>query len=96
MSLEQNISIMQKQLDNLQKLVIKLHGLIVTQGQGETKVVEKPVIVPVRNLSQEQMYFAYAKQKLTIQQIIELSGHKFSEEQIKNKIMKEHNKYEHI
>nr|WP_308624603.1 hypothetical protein [uncultured Eisenbergiella sp.] len=96
MSIEQNLSTIQKELDNLQKMVIKLHSLIVTQQRGEIQIVEKAVIVPVKNLTQEQMYFAYTKQKLTIQQIAELSGHKFSEEQIKSKILKEHTKYEHI
>ncbi|OIZ62715.1 hypothetical protein BLA28_20180 [Eisenbergiella tayi] len=98
MSIEQQINGLGKQIADLQKVVANLNKLIMAISKNSQKVmeIEKPVIVPVKNVTQEQLYFAFTRQKLSLPQLMELSGHKFSEEQIKNKLIKEHTKYEHI
>lgn len=86
MSPQQQLEILTKQLENLQKIMMNVQRLVAMK-QGNGKEVYK--IVPVLNISQEQIFYAYAVQHMNLSQIVELSGGKYSEQQIAAKIEKE-------
>lgn len=87
MSPQQQLDIIAKQLENLQKVTMNIQRLVAIKPGNGGKVAFK--IVPVVNISQEQIFYAYAVQHMSLSQIVELSGGKYSEQQIAAKIEKE-------
>lgn len=80
----------EQRLDAIQKMLYQTDVLLsrIVSGTSAVKVVHDPVIVPVRNITMEQIYWAYKEQHLNVRQIMELSGGKYDEKQIVEKIKK--------
>ena len=83
MTVEQNLELLQKRLYDIE---LKLARII--NGTSAVKVIREPVIVPVKNITMEQIYWAYKEQHMNVRQIVELSGGKYDEKQIIEKIKK--------
>lgn len=83
MTMEQNLELLQKRLYEIE---LKLARII--NGTTAVKVIREPVIVPVKNITMEQIYWAYKEQHMNVRQIVELSGGKYDEKQIIEKIKK--------
>lgn len=81
---------MEQKIDALQKTVYGCQILLsrIVNGTSAVKVIREPVIIPVRNITMEQIYWAYKEQHLNVRQIMELSGNKYNEQQIIEKIKK--------
>lgn len=80
----------EQRLDALQKMIYQCQLLLtrISNGTSAVKVVHDPVIVPVKNITMEQIYWAYKEQHMSVRQIMELSGGKYDEKQIIEKIKK--------
>lgn len=83
MTMEQHLELLQKRLYEIE---LKLARII--NGTTAVKVIREPVIVPVKNITMEQIYWAYKEQHMNVRQIVELSGGKYDEKQIIEKIKK--------
>ncbi|ODR38504.1 hypothetical protein [Eisenbergiella tayi] len=83
MTVEQNLELLKNRLYEIE---LKLARII--NGTTAVKVIREPVIVPVKNITMEQIYWAYKEQHMNVRQIVELSGGKYDEKQIIEKIKK--------
>lgn len=83
MTVEQNLELLKNRLYEIE---LKLTRII--NGTTAVKVIREPVIVPVKNITMEQIYWAYKEQHMNVRQIVELSGGKYDEKQIIEKIKK--------
>lgn len=71
----------QKQLASMQKLLTS------TNGGGTPRVVNRPVIVGVKDITTAQLFDAY-KKGMNIQQLCQLADGKYTPEQIYKKLQK--------
>lgn len=86
MSPQEQLYNLGKQLENLQAIMMNVQRLVAMKQGNGGKTYK---IVPVLNISQEQIFYAYTVQHMSLAQIVELSGGKYSEQQLAVKIDKE-------
>lgn len=75
------ITSIQKETDRIEKL------LATPNGNNAPRVVYKPVIVGVKDISAMQLYYAY-KKGLNMEQLYQLADGKYTPEQIYKKLKK--------
>lgn len=88
--LEKQLTDMSKKLLDLQKMVIQLQKLVITIGQQKNKgtsIVQKPVIVGVKDITTAQLYHGY-KKGMNMQELWEYADGKYTADQIRKKLEK--------
>lgn len=87
MSPQQQLEIMSKQLENLQKITMNVQRLVSMPNGGTPRVVRQPVIVGVKDITSAQLFDAY-KKGLNMEQLCQLADGKYTAEQIYKKLQK--------
>lgn len=87
MSPQQQLEIMSKQLENLQKVTMNIQRLVAMPNGGTPRVVRQPVIVGVKDITSAQLFDAY-KKGLNMEQLCQLADGKYTAEQIYKKLQK--------
>lgn len=87
MSPQQQLDIIAKQLENLQKIMMNVQRLVSMPNGGTPRVVRQPVIVGVKDITSAQLYDAY-KKGLNMEQLCQLADGKYTAEQIYKKLQK--------
>ncbi|MBP3475328.1 MAG: hypothetical protein J6K48_03290 [Lachnospiraceae bacterium] len=86
--LEQRLNIMSNQMTNMQKQLANVQRLLIsTSGQRSSGVIHQPVIVGIKDISSAQLYHAY-KKGLNLEQLCQLADGKYTADQIYRKIQK--------
>lgn len=87
-NIEQRLNIMSNQMTNMQKQLANVQRLLIsTGGQRSSGVVRQPVIVGVKDISSAQLYHAY-KKGLNLDQLCQLADGKYTADQIYKKLQK--------
>lgn len=87
MSPQEQLNMMGKQLEMIQKQLANLQKIVSPKNGGAPKVVYKPVIVGVKDVSSAQLLAAYEK-GLNLEQLYQLADGKYTVEQIVKKLQK--------
>lgn len=87
MSPQEQLNMMCKQLETIQKQLASLQRLVSPKNGGAPKVVYKPVVVGVKDISSAQLFDAY-KKGLNLEQLCQLADGKYTAEQIVKKLQK--------
>lgn len=87
MSPQQQLDIIAKQLENLQKVTMNIQRLVSMPNGGTPRVVQRPVIVGVKDITSAQLFDAY-KKGLNMEQLCQLADGKYTAEQIYKKLQK--------
>ena len=87
MSPQEQLNVMSKQLENLQKITMNVQRLLSTPNGGTPRVVRQPVVVGVKDITSAQLFDAY-KKGLNMEQLCQLADGKYTAEQIYKKLQK--------
>lgn len=87
MSPQQQLDIIAKQLENLQKITMNVQRLVSMPNGGTPRVVRQPVIVGIKDITSAQLFDAY-KKGLNMEQLCQLADGKYTAEQIYKKLQK--------
>lgn len=88
MTPQEQLNVMAKQLEVIQKQLVSVqHFLARLNGGGAPRVVQRPVIVGVKDITSAQLYDAY-KKGLNMDQLCQLADGKYTPEQIYKKLQK--------
>ena len=87
MSPQQQLDIIAKQLENLQKITMNVQRLVSMPNGGTPRVVRQPVIVGIKDITSAQLFDAY-KIGLSMEQLCQLADGKYTAEQIYKKLQK--------
>ena len=85
MSPQQQLDIIAKQLENLQKITMNVQRLVSMPNGGTPRVVRQPVIVGIKDITSAQLFDAY-KKGLNMEQLCQLADGKYTAEQIYKKL----------
>lgn len=88
MTPQEQLNVMAKQLEVIQKQLANVQRLLASpNGGGAPRVVQRPVIVGVKDITSAQLYDAY-KKGLNMEQLCQLADGKYTPEQIYKKLQK--------
>ena len=87
MSPQEQLNVMGKQLEMIQKQLANLQRLVASKNGGAPKVVYQPVVVGVKDVSSSQLLEAY-KRGLNLEQLCQLADGKYTAEQIVKKLQR--------
>lgn len=88
MTPQEQLNVMAKQLEVIQKQLVSVqHFLARLNGGGAPRVVQRPVIVGVKDITSAQLFDAY-KKGLNMDQLCQLADGKYTQEQIYKKLQK--------
>lgn len=88
MSPQEQLNIMANQLETIQKQLVSVQRLLASpSGSGTSRVVQRPVIVGVKDITSAQLFHAY-KKGLSMEQLCQLADGKYTASQIYKKIQK--------
>lgn len=87
MSPQEQLNMMCKQLETIQKQLADLRKMVTPKNGGTPKVVYRPVVVGVKDISSAQLLDAY-KKGLNLEQLCQLADGKYTAEQIIKKLQK--------
>lgn len=88
MTPQEQLNVMAKQLEVIQKQLVSVqHFLARLNGGGAPRVVQRPVIVGVKDITSAQLYDAY-KKGLNMEQLCQLADGKYTADQIYKKLQK--------
>lgn len=88
MTPQEQQNVMAKQLEVIQKQLANVQRLLASpNGGGAPRVVQRPVIVGVKDITSAQLYDAY-KKGLNMEQLCQLADGKYTPEQIYKKLQK--------
>lgn len=87
MSPQEQLNMMCTKLETIQKQLADLRKMVSPKNGGAPKVVYKPVVVGVKDISSAQLFDAY-KKGLNLEQLCQLADGKYTAEQIVKKLQK--------
>lgn len=88
MTPQEQLNVMAKQLEVIQKQLVSVqHFLARLNGGGAPRVVQRPVIVGVKDITSAQLFDAY-KKGLNMEQLCQLADGKYTADQIYKKLQK--------
>ena len=87
MSPQEQLNMMCKQLETIQKQLANLRKMVTPENGGAPKVVYRPGVVGVKDVSSAQLFDAY-KKGLNLEQLCQLADGKYTAEQIVKKLQK--------
>lgn len=87
MSPQEQLNVMAKQLEIIQKQLVSVQRLLSAPNGGTPRVVRQTVIFGIKDISSAQLFDAY-KKGLNMEQLCQLADGKYTHEQIYKKLQK--------